>query len=116
MTDRRKKNKKSKKDAMLEALTLTMGIVSTACAKVGISRQTHYDYMDSDPEYAKAVDDINERTIDMVESKLYKKINKDECTTSTIFFLKTKAKHRGYIERQENINFTEQPLFPDTEE
>ena len=38
--------------------------------------------------------------IDFAESSLYKQI-KDGNTSATIFFLKTQAKRRGYIEKQE---------------
>jgi hypothetical protein len=89
-----------KKKALLEALTQTLGVVTSACKIVGIDRTMFYDYYNSDPEFAKAVKDISEVAIDFAESKLYEQI-KDSNTTATIFYLKTKAKHRGYIERQE---------------
>jgi len=100
---------------MIEALEKSLGIVSTACNSVGISRQTHYRWLSEDPEYKQQVEDISEMAIDFVESKLHEKINgvailsKDDenvyhqppSDTAIIFFLKTKAKKRGYIERTE---------------
>jgi hypothetical protein len=88
------------KKAMIEALQKSLGIVTQACKMVGIDRWTHYDWYNNDPEYKKKVDDVAEITIDFAESQLHKQI-KEQNTTATIFFLKTKAKHRGYIERQE---------------
>ncbi len=38
--------------------------------------------------------------MDFAESQLYKQI-KEGSTAATIFYLKTKGKKRGYIERQE---------------
>lgn len=85
---------------MLEALEKSLGIVTTAAKSVGIDRSTHYKWMDSDPEYRAAVEGIAEMAIDFAESKLHKKIA-DGDTTAIIFFMKTKAKKRGYVERQE---------------
>lgn len=85
---------------MLDALERSLGIVSTACEKAGISRQTHYNWLKDDPEYKEAVRAIEERTIDFAESHLHALI-KDKNPAATIFFLKTKGKNRGYVERQE---------------
>ena len=38
--------------------------------------------------------------IDVTEGRLYQEINAGNIT-AIIFFLKTQAKHRGYVERQE---------------
>lgn len=88
------------KKAMIEALEKSLGIVTTACKMVGICRSSHYDWYNSDMEYKEAVDGIADLTLDFVESKLHKQIEKGE-VSSTIFYLKTKGKKRGYIEKQE---------------
>jgi len=92
-------NSTRKKD-LLDALERSLGIVSTACEKVGVDRKTHYNWMKDDPEYKEAVRAIEERTIDFAESHLHALI-KDKNPAATIFFLKTKGKNRGYVERQE---------------
>jgi len=92
-------NSTRKKD-LLDALERSLGIVSTACEKVGVDRKTHYNWLKDDPEYKEAVRAIEERTIDFAESHLHALI-KDKNPAATIFFLKTKGKNRGYIERQE---------------
>lgn len=91
---------KIKKKAMLEALESSLGIVSKACKDVGICRKTHYDWLKDDPEYAKEVALIDDMAIDFAESSLHEQI-KDKVPTSTIFYLKTKGKKRGYVEKQE---------------
>ena len=92
-------NSTRKKD-LLDALERSLGIVSTACEKVGVDRKTHYNWLKDDPEYKAAVDQIQESVIDFAESHLYKLI-KEGNPAANIFYLKTKGKNRGYIERQE---------------
>lgn len=92
-------NSTRKKD-LLDALERSLGIVSTACEKVGVDRKTHYNWLKDDPEYKAAVDQIQESVIDFAESHLYKLI-KEGNPAANIFYLKTKGKSRGYIERQE---------------
>jgi hypothetical protein len=88
------------KKAMIEALEKSLGIVTTACKTVGINRSTHYQWMQLDPEYKAAVDGIADIALDFAESKLHKSIESGS-DTATIFYLKTKGKKRGYVERQE---------------
>ena len=92
------------KKALIEALEKSLGVVTTACKLVGINRSTFYQYVKDDPEFAEAVKDIDEVTIDFAESQLHKQI-KNGNTTATIFYLKTKGKKRGYIEKTE-IDFS----------
>jgi hypothetical protein len=92
------------KKEMLAALKDTLGVVSPACEMVGISRNTHYVWMKEDEEYKLSVDDLLEFQMDFVESKLFTNINNGDIS-STIFYLKTKAKKRGYFEKS-NIDHT----------
>ena len=94
------KSNNIKKTAMIEALTKSLGVVTTACKQVDIARKTHYEWYNEDPEYKKAVDDISDVALDFAESKLHSLIDKGD-TSANIFYLKTKGKKRGYIERQE---------------
>jgi hypothetical protein len=94
-----------KKVAMLEALEKSLGIVSTAAKAANVDRQSHYNWMKDDPAYKAAVEFIQESVIDFAESHLYKLV-KEGNPAATIFYLKTKGKKRGYIERQE-IEVTE---------
>jgi hypothetical protein len=97
------------KKAMLDALEKSLGVVTAACKAVGIGRTTHYLWMQEDPEYKKAVEELGDVALDFAESQLHKQI-RDGNSTATIFFLKTKGKNRGYIERQE-IHNTGDNLF-----
>jgi len=97
------------KKLMIEALEKTLGVVTTACKSSGIPRTTHYRWMNEDAEYASAVNDLENLTLDFAESQLYQQIKQGN-TTATIFFLKTKGKKRGYIERQELTGAEGKPL------
>ena len=90
----------TKKEAMLEALEKSLGIVSTAAKMVGIDRSTHYAWLKADEEYKSAVNSIQDSVLDFAESHLYKLV-KEGNPAATIFMLKTRGKKRGYIERQE---------------
>ena len=92
-----------KKEQMIKALEKSLGVVTLACKDVGIERSTHYDWYNKDEQYRKAVDDLADVALDFAESMLHKQIQ-DKDTTATIFYLKTKGKKRGYIERQEVEN------------
>ncbi len=88
------------KKAMINALEKSLGIVTSACKAVGIARETHYRWMREDEDYSTLVKSIEDIALDFAESQLHKQIRDGE-VSSTIFFLKTKGKRRGYIERQE---------------
>ena len=99
---------------MVEALEKSLGVVTTACKSVCIARSTHYEWYGSDDKYKKAVDDIGDVALDFAESQLHKQIQSGE-VSSTIFYLKTKGKKRGYVEKTEveqsgglTINWTEE--------
>lgn len=97
------------KKAMLDALEKSLGVVTAACRAVGIGRTTHYLWMQDDAEYKKAVEELGDVALDFAESQLHQQI-KSGNSTATIFYLKTKGKHRGYVERQE-ISQTGENMF-----
>ena len=89
----------NKKEKLLKALQETQGLIYHACKKAGnISRSTYYRYMREDEEFAEAVEDIKEAQIDYVEGQLIKNISNGR-ETSIIFYLKSKARDRGYAEK-----------------
>lgn len=87
----------------LEALELSLGIVTSAAKKTRIHRDNHYIWLKTNPTYKKAVEKIQESVLDFTESALFKRI-KDGDTASIIFHLKCKGKARGYIEKVQNEN------------
>ena len=93
----------TKKKAFLQALEKNLGIVTQTAKAVGIHRSTYYDWIQTDPEFRDAAEEIQEVALDFVEGKLLKRIN-DESDTAILFYLKTKGKHRGYVERTEVMN------------
>ena len=93
------KTDKKKKD-FLVSLKKNNGNISEACIAANIGRQTYYDWIEKDEVFRQDSNDAQESLIDLVESKLLENI-KDNDNTSIIFFLKTKGKKRGYIEKQE---------------
>jgi hypothetical protein len=83
-----------------EILRKHMGIISNACKAAGIARATYYLWRDSDPAFKEACMEAYEERKDFAESALIQNITALK-ETSIIFFLKTQAKDRGYVERSE---------------
>jgi len=93
-------NGKYTAEQMIKAIESAEGNLTEAARILQCSRTTIYNYMNRYVTVKQAYEDINESTIDWVEGKLL-----DQCRrgniTAIIFYLKTKAKHRGYVERSE---------------
>lgn len=89
-----------KKKKMIEALEKSLGVVAPACRACQISRASHYKWMVEDELYKKEVDSLDDLSLDFAETQLHKQM-REGVPSSTIFYLKTKGKKRGYVERQE---------------
>jgi hypothetical protein len=90
----------AQKKALLEALEQSLGVVTTACRKLGIARDFYYNQIKEDPEFRAKVEELGNVALDFAESHLHKRITEGS-DAATIFYLKTKGKGRGYIERTE---------------
>jgi len=117
--DKTDKNKK----LMLDALEKYLGRVTDAINDTGLSKSNYYQWLKDDPEFAKSVEEINEVSLDHVESMLIKRINgysyvesvreRDPISNEMVvvkqtqkhvlpnvqaitFYLETKGKKRGY--------------------
>ena len=88
-----------RKEAMIAALHLSLGVVKTACEKVKLARGTHNDWFRHDPEYRAKVEEVYEVQLDFVESSFLKAI-RDGSVPAMIHYLKNKGKKRGYSEVQ----------------
>jgi predicted amidophosphoribosyltransferase len=93
------------KKRMLSALSKHMGVVLYATRDTGISRRTHYVWMHEDAEYREQVERINEECFDFVERKILEAVNEKQPAVM-IFYAKTRMRKRGYQERHEIANPT----------
>lgn len=116
-----------KKSAMLKALENSLGVVTTACEVVGIDRRTHYRWLQEDEDYKAKVESLSDLAIDFAESQLFElikgahrevstpdgeviRIQDAPNTSATIFYLKTRGKKRGYVERTELAGVSDAPV------
>ena len=91
--------------------------ITATCTALGISRKTFYEWKEKKKKLAEGLEAADEAIIDFAESKLVEHINNDD-VQALIFFLRTKGKKRGYVEKTEsdvNINQFEK-LMQDTED
>lgn len=89
-----------KKENLLKALEASLGVVSIACKKANVHRSSHYRWLNDDPDYKKAVESIDDLTLDFAETALHRQIKRGN-VVATIFLLKTRGKKRGYVEKTE---------------
>lgn len=87
------------------ALRASAGVYSVAASilaqKYGsCAPNTVKNYIRRSPRLQAIEEEITDQTLDLAETKLVQKIN-DGNMTAIIFYLKTKGRHRGWIERRE---------------
>lgn len=87
----------------IEATKESRGFVTTIARKLGCTRQYIYKLADKYPTVKAAIDEEREGVKDFAEGKLLEQINAGNIT-AIIFYLKTQAKGRGYVERLETAN------------
>ena len=85
----------------LEVLEKSAGLISQACKKFNnMSRTNHYNWIRDYEGFKERVEEIEDNNIDFAEGKLMEQMNEGNIA-AILFFLKCKAKSRGYVERQE---------------
>ncbi len=100
-----------KKQMAVEAYIKSFGIVTKAAKVADIDRSTFYEWLKNDTEFKHAIETAQpeEYQLDFAENALMEMI-KAKNTAATIFFLKTKGRNRGYIERLDvNNSFDKMP-------
>lgn len=74
--------------------------ISVASESININRATYYLWRRTDSEFNRKCQEAEESLMDYAETKLIKNIQ-DGKEASLIFYLKTKGKKRGYVEKTE---------------
>ena len=104
MTEEKKTTKqyttKMKQDIFIAGFEKSMCNISAGCKQVPITRKTFYSWMKKNPAFKNRVMEAYEKRKDFGESKLMERINEGN-VASLLFFLRTQAKDRGYVERSE---------------
>ena len=98
---------------IIAAVKESKGLLTLAAQKAGLDYSTVWRYTQKYPSVRKAVEESKEVMLDFAEGKLYQAISAGD-NTAIIFFLKTKGKSRGYIERTEFTGQGGAPLIPTT--
>lgn len=101
-TTQRYGKRKYTDEAIVEALNRTKGLVYLAAENLGCDPSTIFRRANVSENVASAIKRARGRMVDLAEAKLWKLIN-DENPTAILFFLKTQAKDRGYVERTEVV-------------
>ena len=99
-----------RKQMIITAIKESKGLLTLAAKKAGIKYWTVWKYSQDFPDVKKAVNEAKEEILDFTEGKLYEQINQGNIA-AIIFFLKTKGKGRGFIERSEITGAEGEPLL-----
>lgn len=91
-----------RQELFLYHLERNAGNIALASKATGINRSTHTNWVATDEDYAKKVEEVMENTIDWVEGKMMTMI-KGSDGQMIRFYLKTRGKHRGYTEHPTHI-------------
>ena len=95
-----KKKKMGKRQLQyLQILEKNGGLIQPSCQASGVSRASHYKWINDFEGFAEKVEEIKESMKDFAEGKLLQAITNDDLT-ACIFYLKCQAKDRGYIDKQ----------------
>lgn len=99
---KRSTKRRLKKRDIIDAVLEARGILSVAAANLNCARQTLYKRAQQDEDIRAAIEEGRETLKDFAEGRLMALMRKDTGpgVTAIIFYLKTQAKERGYVESQ----------------
>jgi hypothetical protein len=93
------------KEEYLKAYIKNGGYSYAACKTLSIPYQTFHYWCNHDEAFSEQIKFHKELMLDRAEAELFDRaINIRERDTPLIFFLKSKGRERGYIDRVETVN------------
>lgn len=115
----------AKQKKILKIFEECLGVVTQTCQEGKIPRSTFYKWKKENQIFAEAVEEIQDVALDFVETKMFERIN-EKSDYLIKFYLATKGKKRGYIEKTEmlmdikaqldvNLEAEVDHIFPDDE-
>lgn len=89
-------------DEVIGAIRRCNGILAATARELKTSRNTVRRYIETYPDVAAVYKEASETVLDLAEQRLFRAVNNGSIR-AIMFLLKTKGKHRGYMEttRQE---------------
>ncbi|MNS78376.1 hypothetical protein D3C72_1119890 [compost metagenome] len=90
-----KRSTEIKKQDVLNELSQCFGVVTIACRKARIGRTQFYEWLKIDSTFNFHVSELQQTFVDFVECQLHNMIQSGD-RTAIMFYLKAKAKDRGY--------------------
>lgn len=92
---------KASKEAVIEAIQGSGAVISTVAKRLGVNWHTAKKRCYQWEATRLALEDEEQRILDMAESKLFESINNGN-TQDAKWLLSTKGKHRGYSEKTQH--------------
>jgi len=99
---KRKQDVRARKDIFLQLFVRNLGNIAICCRKMGIDRTAYYEWMKTDATFRQQIAEIEEVRLDFAEHALWARMKAGD-TKAIIFYLKTKGKERGYVEKQDEL-------------
>jgi hypothetical protein len=97
-----------KKNSFIAAFKASHSNITHSVEKIGIGRQTYYDWLEKDPEFAMAVLHAQEAMTDQIRANLISEATEMKDMTAIIFYLKHKdpsfKEERNQVNVQVNNN------------